>query len=212
MKDILEGKKIVVIGDSLIHGGCLGKEITWVNKLTEYGMIPFNYGINGNTLAKQSKEKQGPAMCERYADMEDGADYVVILGGANDKRLNVPIGENGDSDPFTFKGAINVMIDGLTVKYPKARILFMTNYDRWRVPNDIGLNDIDYVVAMEEVCKTRSIPCFNNYYYSGVNFNNPAQNAWLDEGVYMGRGKDFHFSPEGYDWLLPKYAAILRML
>lgn len=212
MKDILEGKKIVVIGDSLVHGGTLGKEITWVNKLTEYGMIPFNYGVNGNTLARQTKEKQGAPMCERYADMEDGADYVVVLGGANDKRLNVPIGENNDTDPYTFKGAINVMIDGLTVKYPKARILFMTNYDRWRVPNDIGLNDIDYVTAMESVCKMRSIPCFNNYCYSGINFNNPAQSSWIDEGLYMGNGKNFHFSPEGYDWLLPKYAAILRML
>jgi len=211
MTDILNGKKIVVIGDSLIHGGTLGNEITWVNKLTRYGMLPFNYGINGNTLAKQDKERQTP-MCERCVDMEDGADYVVVLGGANDKRLNVPIGEDSDVDPYTFKGAINVMISLLTAKYPKARILFMTNYDRWHVSNDIGLNDIDYVLAMEEVCKKRSIPCFNNYYYSGINFNDPAQNGWIDEGVYMGKGKNFHFSPDGYDWLLPKYAAILRML
>ena len=48
MKDVLDGKKIAVIGDSLIYGGSLGKEITWVNKLTKYGMIPYNYGIGGN--------------------------------------------------------------------------------------------------------------------------------------------------------------------
>ena len=211
MNDILNGKKIVVIGDSLIHGGNIGNKYTWVNKLTEYGMIPFNYGINGNTIAKQDKERQTP-MCERYVNMEEDADYVVVLGGANDKRLNIPIGEDVDTDPYTFKGAINVMIDGLRQKYPKARMLFMTNYDRWRVPSDIGLNDIDYVVAMEEVCRKKSMPCFNNYYNSGINFNDPSQNAWIDEGLYVGKGKNFHFSPEGYDWLLPKYAALLRML
>ena len=211
MTDVLEGKKIVVIGDSLIYGGSIGKEITWVNKLTKYGMIPYNYGICGNSIAQNDQDRH-PPMCERYIEMEDGADYVVVLGGANDRNYDIPIGENDSDDPRTFKGAINVLIRGLIKKYPRARILFMTNYDRWRAPNHIGLCDIDYVTAMEEVCHRHSIPCFNNYYNSGINFNNPDQNAWMDEGPYRGKGANYHFSPEGYDWLLPKYAAILRML
>ena len=214
MENILAGKTLVAIGDSLIHGNILGKEATWVNKLgKKNGMTVYNHGINGNTLACQNLEPKTPAMCVRYADMEDGADYVVVLGGANDKRLHVPIGENDSSDPYTFKGAMNQLILGLTKKYPKAKILFMTNYNRWPSKNQLGLSDIDYVLAMEEICRKWSIPCYNNYYNCGLSFQNPAQLPWLDEGLVLGKEKEnHHFSEEAYEWLLPRYEALLKAL
>lgn len=209
----LNGKKLVAIGDSLIYGNILGNSATWVNKLgTEYGMKVFNYGINGNTLARQEKEPKRDPMCVRYKEMEDDADYVVVLGGANDKRLDVPIGENTSVDITEFKGALNVMIDGLTEKYPRARILFMTNYNRWPKNNALGISDIAYVDAMKEVCGLRGIPCFDNYRNSGISFCNKAQLAWMDEGLSLGKNENHHFSDEAYNWLLPKYAAILESL
>lgn len=209
----LNGKTLVAIGDSLIYGNKLGNDATWVNKLQmTYGMTVYNHGINGNTLAKQEKEPKHEPMCVRYAEMEDGADYVVVLGGANDKRLDVPIGENGSRDISEFKGALNVLIDGLCEKYPKARILFMTNYNRWPKLNAIGISDIAYVDAMKEVCGLRGIPCFDNYRQSGIAFCNKAQLAWMDEGLSLGIGENHHFSDEAYDWLLPKYAALLESL
>lgn len=213
MYENLKGKTLVAIGDSLFEGNRLGKAYTWVNKMaTVYGMYVYNYGKNGNTLAKQEKETANKPMCERYADMKDGADYVVVLGGANDKRLSVPIGTDEDTDPTTFKGAMRQMILGLTAKYPKAKILFMTNYNRWPSKNELGLSDIDYVVAMEEMCRIYSIPCFNNYYNAGLSFFNPNQLSWVDEGVVLGLPENHHFSEEAYDWLLPKYAALLAGL
>ena len=113
---ILQGKTLVVIGDSLIHGNRLGNEITWVNKLgKKHGMKYYNYGINGNSIAMQDKEKQTP-MCVRYSEMQDGADYVVVLGGANDRRLNIPIGNDDDTDIRTFKGALKSLIFGIAQK------------------------------------------------------------------------------------------------
>ena len=138
MYDILKGKTLVAIGDSLFEGNKLGNAATWVNKMERYGMTVYNYGKNGNTMAKQEKETKVPPMCERYAQMQDGADYVVVLGGANDKRLSIPLGENDSTDPTTFKGALRQMILGLTAKYPKAKILFMTNYNRWPSKNELG--------------------------------------------------------------------------
>ena len=186
--DILEGKKIVALGDSLFHGSKDCKGNTWLEMLAaKHHMTLHNYGQNGNTLSVQSGEEQKlPAMCVRYADMEDGADYVVIMGGANDKRLNVPIGPDDSDDPTTFCGALNVLIRGVTAKYPRARVLFMTNYNRWPSKNKLGLSDIDYVEAMERVCRRYALPCFNNYYNSGISFQNPAQLAWIDEGVVRG--------------------------
>ena len=84
-------------------------------------MTLYNYGQNGNTVAVQHAEVQPlPPVCVRYADMADGADYVVVLGGANDKRLSVPLGETDSTSPETFCGALNVLIAGLTEKYPRA--------------------------------------------------------------------------------------------
>jgi lysophospholipase L1-like esterase len=211
--DILYGKTLVALGDSLIHGNKLGNEATWVNKLAKkHNMTVYNYGMNGNTLAINDTETKNPPMCVRYAEMNDTADYVVVLGGANDKRLNVPLGENDSTDPHTFKGALNVLIDGLVQKYPRAKILFMTNYRRWDSDNALGLTDIHYVQAMEEICHIHSIPCFNNYYNCGISFYHPAQLAWIDEGVSLGGSPNHHFSDEAYTWLLHRYEAVLSAL
>ena len=213
MEDILYGKTLVALGDSLFYGCKLGNEATWINKLgKKHNMTVYNHGINGNTLAKQDKEPQNPPMCVRYADMEDGADYVVVMGGANDKRLDVPIGNDDDTDLYTFKGALNTLILGLSAKYPRAKMLFMTNYNRWPSKNRLGISDLAYVIAMEEVCRKYSIPCFNNYYNSGISFQNPAQLAWIDEGLSLGLAANHHFSDEAYDWLVPKYEALLMGL
>lgn len=209
----LDGKTLVALGDSLFYGNKLGNDATWINKLgVKHGMTVYNHGSNGNPVAAQEKETKRTPMCVRYADMEDGADYVVVCGGANDKRLDVPLGDNDSRDIATFKGALNVLILGLTAKYPRARILFMTNYNRWPSLNKLGLSDIDYVEAMKEICAIWAIPCYDNYHNIGISFQNPAQLAWMDEGVVLGLAPNHHFSDEAYDWLLVRYEALLEAL
>ena len=101
---------------------------------------------------------------------------------------------------------------GLTKKYPKARILFMTNYNRWPSRNKVDLSDIDYVDAMKQVCAKWSIPCFDNYHNCGISFQNPAHAAWMDEGIVRGDDPNRHFSAEAYEWLSYKYEAILSSI
>jgi len=214
LDNMLQGKTIVALGDSLFHGNKDCKGNTWLEMMARRNeMTLYNYGQNGNTVAVQQVEQQPlPPMCVRYADMADGADYVVVLGGANDKRLSVPLGTISSAAPETFCGALNVLIGGLTAKYPKARILFMTNYNRWPFKNELGLTDIDYVEAMKQVCAQWAIPCFDNYHNCGISFQNPAHVAWMDEGVVRGESPNRHFSAEAYEWLSYKYEAILKTL
>ena len=218
-KSILNGKVLVALGDSLFHGNKLGNGATWINKLGETcGMTVYNHGINGNTLALNTINQKHPPMCVRYADMADGADYVVLLGGSNDKRLHVPLGDEACRadrsyrDTSTFYGALNTLIAGLTEKYPKAKILLMTTYNRWPSKNKYGLTDIDYVDAMLEVAALWSLPCFDNYRASGISFQNPAQLPWIDEGIELGIGANHHFSHEAYEWLTNKYEKLLEAL
>lgn len=210
----LYGKTIVAIGDSLFHGNKDCQLSTWLEMVAKRNeMKLYNYGQNGNTIAVQHKEQQPlPPMCVRYADMADGADYVIVLGGANDKRLSIPLGDIDSDSTETFCGALNTLIAGITKKYPKARVLFMTNYNRWPSANEIGLSDIDYVEAMKKVCAVWSIPCFDNYHNCGISFQNPAHAEWMDEGIVRGDGPNRHFSVEAYEWLSYKYEAVLESI
>ena len=213
MNDRLKGKTLVALGDSLIYGSLLGNEATWVNKLgKKRGMTVYNHGVNGNTVAWVAWGGNQRPMCERYAQMEDGADYVVVLGGANDFRLNVPIGTDSDEDPATFKGALNLLITGLTAKYPNAKLLFLTNYRRKNVRNDLGLEEYAYVAAMEEVCAKRGVACFNNYRNSGIDLLDPEQIAWADEGMALDGNPNRHFSEQAYERLVPVYEKLLETL
>lgn len=208
----LKNKTLVALGDSLIYGNKSGTEYTWPNLLArQEGMTVYNHGVNGNTIAYV--EGHSEPMCRRFRDMEEPADYVVLLGGANDRRLNVPLGEPDSHDETTFMGALNVLAEGLLEKYPKAKLLFMTNYNRKKKPNELGLRDIDYVDAMLTVAARYAIPCFDNYRMSGLSFQNLSQRVWIDEALALGEEKpNYHFSPEAYEWLLPRYEALLKSL
>lgn len=215
MENVLEGKTLVAIGDSLFAGNRLGNEKTWVNLLgKKYHMRVFNFGENENTVAVPGCETEHIPMCMRYQDVPKDADYVVILGGANDKRLNVPIGEltMGNRTCTSFVGALNTLLAGVTERCPRARILLMTNYNRRPQPNRLGLSDIDYVDAMLKVAALWSLPCFDNYRNCGVSFQNPAHLAWIDEGISLGRKANYHFSAEAYRWLMQRYERILELL
>lgn len=215
MESILTGKTLVALGDSLIYGILLGNDATWVNLLGEkHGMRVLNYGVNGSPVARQSQEPEREAMYDRYSRMEPGADYVVVLGGANDRNLNVPIGglSRQNREPTTFAGALNLLIEGLMERYPQAKLLLMTNYNRWPEPNRLGLADIDYVDAMLAVAGLWAVPCFDNYRQCGLSFQNPAQLAWIDEGLSLGMEANHHFSAQAYRWLLSRYEALLESL
>lgn len=215
MQSALTGKTLIALGDSLIYGNLLGNEKTWVNLLGEkHGMRVLNYGENGGPVAWQEAEPERIPMCDRCREMAKGADYLVILGGANDKRLHVPLGEltMENRDPTTFAGALNLLLERVTQRYPRAKLLLMTNYNRWPEKNHLGLTDLDYVDAMLQIAGLWAVPCFDNYRNSGISFQNPAQLPWIDEGLSLGLAANHHFSEDAYRWLLPRYEAVLQSL
>ena len=205
----LYGKSITFMGDSLAYGNILGADAVWLHLLAlKYNMKETNMGINGNTVAKQNTETTNAPMVERYVNIPD-SDYIVIIGGANDFRLNVAIND--------FKTALRTIIDGVRRQHSKAKILFLTNYNRNGGINTFnGLSEKNYVDAMIEVCGDKGVKCFDNYRESGTLFYTPNANIpypeWFDEGYALGISPNRHISREGYEWLLPVYENILRGL
>lgn len=207
-------KTAAILGTSLSFGSISGNDVTWFNKLgKKYDMTYYNYGDNGDTVANQTTEVQ-PCMVNRYTQIPTGLDYFILEGGANDLRLGVPLGTVDSTDPNTFMGAINVIINGIRSANPKVKILCLTNWNRSNANyvNSIGKTNLDYVNAMIEVANAQGVQVIDNYHNSGINFFNPVTNVWQDEGLVVNGTANFHISDEAYTWLLPKYESVLRSL
>ena len=185
------GKVIVGMGDSLMSGNTLPKTESWFNiACGRNDMIFYNHGLNGSPIANSSDSTAPKSMQSRtgtdLASIAATMDYFILQGGANDKRLNVPI-EN-------FKSAIRLIVDMVRTYSPACKILFMTNWKRTTTPNGIGLSDDDYVSAMLEMGEELCIPTLNNYASSGVDLTNAKQAAVFDEGIVSTGTANLHFS------------------
>lgn len=219
--NILYGKKLTVMGDSLIYGNRLGNGATWITNVgINNNMVYTNLGDNGNPVAVV--ENSGEiAMVDRIDTIPTDTEYFVLLGGANDKRLNVPLGEINSTDKATFYGALNIIISGVRTRCPKAKILLLTTYNRFASKNSYNLGDIDYAEAMIEAGRNNLVPVFDNFHNSGVNFLDSKQDAWMDESRNVQKFENnqtvyiddtHHFSIEGYDWITPIYENLLKGL
>ena len=130
-----------------------------------------NYGISGTTIAKKNAS-DNTAMCVRYANMDNNADLICVMGGVNDRWFNCQLGNFGDTDPITFYGAMETLCDGLLTKYPGKTIIFITpteqNNNRCNSANTTGYTPTDFANAMKRVCAKYSIPVFDANTCSGI--------------------------------------------
>ena len=189
----LDDKKCNFLGDSITYGS--GASFPFTDVLSRYSTATIrNYGIHGSTL--QSHTGTYP-MCERYADMDNDADIVAVMGGTNDYWLNLPLGSFGDTTGTTYYGALDVLIRGVIAKYPRA-FFYMVTPPHGYIANDyteetrsnIG-SMADVVDAIKKVAGKYSVPVldlFNEagmyprisqqktaYYSDGVHLNNNGQ-------------------------------------
>ena len=181
----IQGKKVIFLGDSITEGVGVSDP---QNKYTEVfakatGAIVCNYGVSGTRIAKQKSVffKEYPAgerdfLLRTDEDIkEDSADLIVVFGGTNDfGHGDAPMGAIEDRDPYTFYGAMHLLINKLAEKLPEARIVFMTplhrdNEDAPYNSHGVRVQPLkDYVNAMREVCEFYSIPVLDLYRDSGL--------------------------------------------
>lgn len=202
----LSGKKIVAIGDSMVQGHSLSDTAnqTWLAKLAlRNGMTRVNYGINGTYLSNKQYSSGGntyDGVVIRYPAMVNDADYIIVFAGTNDANNSiVPMGTDDSTDNTTFKGALNVLCDGLITKYPNKKIGFITPYFR-------NSNYPPYIEAIKTICKKYSIPVFDNSERGGVCWTNSAQLASIT------LNDTYHLNEAGMDYASYKYEAFIRSL
>lgn len=214
----LNGKTIIVLGDSLTIGSGQALGNTWVELLAnKYGCNCYNYGVSGSKISNGGDSAYASDMATRITTIlanHNTCDYFILMGGANDKNENVNIGTVNDTTTSTFIGAIKSIIYKVIAKYGKnCQVLTMTTYHRYDTTNSIGLGEYDYVQGMINASSFFSIPCFNNYNNCGITLAStgysPEAFAWADISSVDTSVPDHHFSPAAYAYMLPKYEAFI---
>lgn len=177
----LKGKTINFMGDSITEGiGVSSSEKIYLNIIKEkYGLkAANNYGIEGTRIAKYTEndpQPYGNPFVERFDKMSDDADAVVVFGGTNDfGHGNARMGSMGDTDPYTFYGALYTLMKGLIEKYPDKPIIFMTPLHR---RNELDKSNLtgnvfkEYIDAIRESAEYFSIPLVDLYANVGIQPN-----------------------------------------
>ena len=196
-------KKILGIGDSLMSGNSLNRIYSWFNIAAgALDMQINNAAVNGMPVSyPDATQASMDSTINDYLEAEK-YDYVVVQGGANDKRLNVPLD--------TFRSGVRNIIMKIMDKQPGAKILFATNWHRTDNANSLGLYDYEYVAAMIEECEEYGVPCVNNYAES-INLTLPGT-SWADQGWVVAQQPDIHFSKAGNKFVADRYVAELMKL
>ena len=182
----LEGLKINFLGDSITegHGTSNIENVYWNVLKKEEGLAEARgYGISGTRFAKRrnpsEKERWDLDFIQRYPEMDDDADAIVIFGGTNDfGHGDAPLGEMSDRDPYTFYGACHILFEGVINKHPEAVIVVMTPLHRIQEDNPRGEgNKADgeglaplstYVDIIKEVAAYYSLPTLDLWSVSGI--------------------------------------------
>ncbi len=183
----LKGLKINFLGDSITEGvgaSCADTVYHAVLK-KETGLAEArNYGIGGTRFAIQKGTPKRPkddyvdvnSFCERFDEMDDDADVVVVFGGTNDYgHGDAPIGQFSDRTPDTFYGACHYLFSGLIKKYLGKPIVIMTPLHRVgeleipeeKMPGDYGILK-DYTAIIREVAEFYSLPVLDLFATSGL--------------------------------------------
>ena len=195
----LNGKKILVIGDSITEGvGVSDPKYLYWKRLEADGCHVFGYGISGTTIARQMHLRINPYVDDNYfitrlPQMEPDADVIVILGGSNDYgHGDAALGTMEDRTDDTFYGALHHLFTACQKKYPHAAIIAMTPPHRlWenRVYNELNVRNMTtlegYAKIIQEVVDFYQIPCLDLYHVCPIDPEDEDQRKrYMPDGVH----------------------------
>ena len=105
------------------------------------------------------------------SSMPTDFDFVTIFGSGNDCNIdeNYNFGNVTDTTTDTICGCVNVLINNILDKNPKAKILIITPTPWSIYPNSEVNNRMElYANKLIEVCRYRGIKCLDLYHCSGL--------------------------------------------
>lgn len=213
------GKRVAFTGDSITWGysPINGSQIlnNFAKQTSEkLGMTFINYGISSSTIAaKESEPATRTPVVNRFNEMDNTVDLVIVAIGTNDFQYNwTPLGTMDSRSNFDYYGALHNLCLGLLDKYKSKQILFMTPIKRAQSPylspasvNANGKTLKEYGQIIKEVCNYYSIPVLDMYSESLINPHIESQkNEYINDGT--------HPNEKGHTLLANRLSGYLRQL
>lgn len=170
--------KIIFLGDSITEGvGASSIQNAYVDRVAEIcGVETENFGVSGTRIARQSKPTEFRTFDYdfqmRSEVMSKDADMVFVFGGTNDYgHGDAKIGNPSDTDPYTFYGGLNNLIEKLGRIYGKEKICFILPARRFNDESLYGegrktepsLPLKGYVDIIKSVCEKNGIDYIDLY-------------------------------------------------
>ena len=198
----LNNKKVIFMGDSLTNNQGTYTSKPYFKWLEEwYNLTIFVDGQNGSSIRDNTSDS-ARAMCNRYVNLPDDYDIVIVFGGTNDWNANSlkALGTFGNSDVHTFYGAMKTLCEGLIKKYPNKLIVFMLPFKHFKG----GSRPVNN--AMIEVLQDNGIPYIDLYAVGGIN-----PNIEEHKNLYMLED-NIHFNETGHKLIAERLDGFLNSL
>lgn len=190
-------KKANIIGDSIIKGENSDDGYKRMKDdnvasilMEEFGFNDVrNYGIGGSRISSHVTNLNG--IVDRFNNMDNDADLIIIAGGTNDFGGDVQLGDLSDlTDNTKFKPALYNVLKGIQDKYPGKELYYITPAHRKdgkpdNAANNVGLTLKDYVEACYEVCELLSVPVIDMWKELGFSpFNDTMKKKYMTDGLH----------------------------
>lgn len=186
----LKGKTVCMLGDSYVRNHRCPFTETWHNKVANnLEMHYVNFGRNGSSIAfDRTKDGFGPAMTERYLEMPDSVDIIIVIAGHNDADYLAR--RRGTWEQFS--AGLDALCAGLKAKYPGKPIGFVTP---WAVERPYFK---EVTAEIHRVCARYGIPVLDAAATSGIKVGDPEFRK-----QYFQSPKDTaHLNAAGHDLLI----------
>lgn len=144
---------------------------TLLKEALHFGKID-NLAISGRPISDGTAN--GAGTVSTVISSYTSSDLVVVAGGTNDFKLNVPIGDFDSTSKNEFYGALHAIVKHVLTLTPNQIIIFLAPLQRDSVGYDVnfvnsaGHKLIDYVNAISDICDYYSLPFFDGYRKSGI--------------------------------------------
>ena len=227
ISNVLEGKKIVVFGDSIwndsrgkdgvseylmaLTGSTVyncaigGTSAAVVGESTEFSYEWKNQSFNGmvyvaNRLLSPDVVLEGTEACEVIKQVDfSTVDYILVSYGLNDFFSGVSIYPNEYYDISNYVGALRNGILHLREHYPQAKIVLVTPTYTKMLEGEMEFEIGDYVEAMRGVSQEMNTGLADMFHILGDNPESRLEH--LDDGVHLsGEGREIYAN--GIAWYL----------
>ena len=202
----LQGKKWVVVGDSLTEFNSTATKNYHDYVAEDTGVIVVNMGVSGSGYKKS--EENNNAFYQRILDIPTDADIITFFGSGND--LSLALGDPNDTGTNTICGCIHQTFKNLFEILPGVKVGVVLPCPWGSYPPSDKTNKMAlYSEALKEIASQYSIPVLDLYHGSNLR---PWDDTFRDLYYTRDNGDSVHPDENGHAILANKFKMFIQSL